>query len=79
MNYLKISLGIFALLAASRFVSSPAKFYKSIGTEFLCTCIFGIKFLPVLILSFIFTDLFIGLHGTTFFLLGKCNSDWYNF
>ena len=71
MNYLKISLGIFVLLAASRFIPHPPNFTSLLALSFYVPVFFGIKFLPALILSFIFTDLFIGLHGTTFFTWGS--------
>ena len=71
MNYFKLSLGIFALLAVSRFVPHPPNFTSLLALSFYVPVFLGIKFLPVLILSFIFTDLFIGLHGATFFTWGS--------
>tara|TARA_B100000900_G_C20561778_1_gene709227 strand:- start:927 stop:1415 length:489 start_codon:yes stop_codon:yes gene_type:complete len=71
MNYLKISLGIFILLAASRFVPHPPNFTSLIALSLYVPLIFGLKFLPVLILSFIITDLFIGFHSLTLFTWGS--------
>ena len=71
MNYLKISLGIFIVLAASRFVPHPPNFTSLIALSLYVPLIFGLKFLPVLILSFIITDLFIGLHSLTLFTYGS--------
>ena len=71
MNYLKISLGIFIVLAASRFVPHPPNFTSLIALRLYVPLIFGSKFIPVLILSFIITDLFIGFHSLTLFTYGS--------
>ena len=71
MNYLKISLGIFIVLAASRFVPHPPNFTSLIALSLYVPLIFGLKFLPVLILSFIITDLFIGFHSLALFTWGS--------
>ena len=71
MNYLKISLGIFVVLAASRFVPHPPNFTSLIALSLYVPLIFGLKFIPVLILSFIITDLFIGFHSLTLFTYGS--------
>ena len=51
MNYLKISLGIFIVLAASRFIPHPPNFTSLIALSLYVPLIFGLKFIPVLILS----------------------------
>ena len=71
MNFLKISIGIFAALAASRFVPHPPNFTSLIALSFYIPVLFGIRFLPILIISFILTDLVIGFHGVTFFTWGS--------
>ena len=71
MNYFKISLGIFVVLAASRFVPHPPNFTSLIALSLHVPLIFGLKFIPVLILSFIITDLFIGFHSLTLFTYGS--------
>ena len=71
MNYLKVTIGIFLVLAASRFVPHPPNFTSLIALSLYVPLIFGLKFLPVLILSFIITDLFIGLHSLTLFTYGS--------
>ena len=71
MNYLKISIGIFATLAASRFIPHPPNFTSLIALSFYIPVLFGIRFLPILIISFILTDLVIGFHGVTFFTWGS--------
>ena len=71
MNYLKISLGIFVALAASRFIPHPPNFTSLIALSFYIPALLGLRYLPILILSFIITDLYIGFHGVTLFTWGS--------
>ena len=71
MNYLKISLGIFVALAASRFIPHPPNFTSLIALSFYIPALLGLRYLPILILSFIITDLFIGFHEITLFTWGS--------
>ena len=71
MNYLKISLGIFVALAASRFIPHPPNFTSLIALSFYIPALLRLRYLPILILSFIITDLFIGFHGVTLFTWGS--------
>jgi hypothetical protein len=71
MNYFKISIGIFLALAASRFIPHPPNFTSLIALSFYIPAVFGIRFLPVLIVSFFITDLVIGFHGVTLFTWGS--------
>ena len=71
MNYLKISLGIFIVLAASRFVPHPPNFTSLIALSFYVPAMLGIRFIPMVMISFVLTDLIIGLHSTTFFTWGS--------
>jgi len=71
MNYLKISCGIFIALAASRFIPHPPNFTSLIALSFYIPALLGIKYLPILILSFIITDAFIGFHQVTLFTWGS--------
>ena len=71
MNYLKIAIVIFLTLAASRFIPHPPNFTSLLALSFYVPIIFGIKFIPALILAFAITDLFIGIHSTTFFTWGS--------
>ena len=71
MNYLKVSLGIFIALAASRFIPHPPNFTSLIALSFYIPALLGLRYLPILILSFIITDLFIGFHGVTLFTWGS--------
>ena len=71
MNYLKVFLGIFIVLAASRFIPHPPNFTSLLALSFYIPAIFGIRFIPALILSFIITDMFIGFHSVTLFTWGS--------
>ena len=71
MNHLKISIGIFLALAASRFIPHPPNFTSLLALSFYIPVLFGIKFLPVLLISFILTDFIIGFHGVTLFTWGS--------
>jgi hypothetical protein len=71
MDYLKISVGIFLALAASRFIPHPPNFTSLIALSFYIPAVLGIRFIPALIASFLLTDLIIGFHGVTFFTWGS--------
>jgi len=71
MNNLKISLGIFVALAASRFIPHPPNFTSLLALSFYVPAILGIRYLPILIVSFIITDLVIGFHEVTLFTWGS--------
>ena len=71
MKYFKISIGIFLVLAASRFIPHPPNFTSLIALSFYIPVIMGLKFIPVLIFCFVVTDYFIGFHSTTFFTWGS--------
>ena len=71
MQYFKISLGIFVALAASRFVPHPPNFTSLLALSFYIPAILGVRFLPMLIISFIITDLILGFHSVTLFTWGS--------
>ena len=71
MYYLKISLGIFLALAASRFIPHPPNFTSLLALSFYIPAILGARFIPALVLSFVITDLFLGFHSVTFFTWGS--------
>tara|TARA_B100000214_G_C23932118_1_gene611279 strand:+ start:660 stop:1148 length:489 start_codon:yes stop_codon:yes gene_type:complete len=71
MQYLKISIGIFIALSASRFVPHPPNFTSLLALSFYVPALLGLKFLPALIVSFIITDLLISFHELTFFTWGS--------
>ena len=53
MNYLKVSIGIFLVLAASRFIPHPPNFTSLLALSFYVPALLGIRYLPALISSFI--------------------------
>ena len=71
MKYLNISIGIFIALAASRFIPHPPNFTTLMALSFYVPALLGARYLPILILSFIVTDLIIGFHGVTLFTWGS--------
>ena len=71
MNYLKISLGIFVALAASRFIPHPPNFTSLLALSFYVPALLGKKYIPSLIISFAITDLLIGFHTLTLFTWGS--------
>jgi hypothetical protein len=71
MSYLKIFIGIFVALAVTRFIPHPPNFTSLIALSFYAPVIFGARFIPAIVLSFIVTDLYFGFHGTTLFTWGS--------
>jgi len=70
MNYLKISIGIFVALAASRFIPHPPNFTSLLALSFYVPAFMGIKYLPSLLISFVLTDSIIGFHSISLFTWG---------
>jgi hypothetical protein len=70
-SYLKTSLAIFCALAVSRFIPHPPNFTSLIALSLYVPAILGIGFLPIVILSFAVTDVFIGFHNTLLFTWGS--------
>ena len=71
MTYIKVSIGIFIALAASRFIPHPPNFTSLIALSFYVPAFLGKKHIPALMLSFFITDLIIGFHSTLFFTWGS--------
>ena len=69
MKYLKISLGIFLTLAASRFIPHPPNFTSLIALGFYVPALLGTRYLPALLVSFVITDLIIGFHSQIIFMI----------
>ena len=70
-SYLKVSIGIFIVLAASRFIPHPPNFTSLLALSFYVPALLGTRYIPSLILSFVITDFFIGFHSVTFFTWGS--------
>ena len=66
-----IFVGIFASLAASRFVPHPPNFTSLIALSFYVPVFLGLRFLPALLISFAITDLIIGYHSGTHWTWGS--------
>ena len=70
MNYIKLSFGIFVILAFSRFIPHPPNFTSLLALSFYVPAVLGFRYTPALMFSFVITDYFIGFHNLTF-LLGE--------
>ena len=66
-----MSVGIFIVLAITRFIPHPPNFTSLIALSFYAPALFGVRFIPAVVLSFVLTDLYFGFHGTTFFTWGS--------
>ena len=66
-----IFIGIFTSLAASRFIPHPPNFTSLIALSFYVPVFLGLRFLPVLLISFAITDLIIGYHSGTHWTWGS--------
>ena len=71
LGYIKISLGIFIALAASRLIPHPPNFTSLIALSFYVPALLGKGYIPAVILSFAITDLFIGYHTGTHWTWGS--------
>mgnify|MGYP001171036785 FL=1 len=71
MQYFKISIGIFLALAASRFIPHPPNFTSLLALSFYIPALLGIRYLPILVISFFITDFFIGFHSVILFTWGS--------
>ncbi len=71
INYVKISIGVFFVLLASRFIPHPPNFTSLIALSFYVPALLGIRFLPIVIISFMVTDIFFGFHNFLIFTWGS--------
>ena len=71
MSYLKIAFGVIVALSASRLIPHPPNFTSLLALSFYIPAVFGIKFIPIVVLALLFTDLIIGFHSTMFFTMGS--------
>ncbi len=71
MKKIYIYLGILLSLSLTRFIPHPPNFTSLIALSFYVPAIFGLRYLPLVILSFILTDLVIGFHDAVFFTWGS--------
>ena len=71
MNYLKIAIGVLIALSASRFIPHPPNFTSLLALSFYIPAVFGIRYIPVVVVALLFTDLIIGFHSTILFTSGS--------
>ena len=71
MKKINIFLGIFIAVSMSRFIPHPPNFTSLIALSFYVPAIFGMRYLPALIVSFIITDYILGFHNTVIFTWGS--------
>lgn len=69
--YLKVAIGTLFILSVSRLMPHPPNFTSVIALSFYIPAAFGLRFIPVIIISLLFTDLIIGLHSTLLFTHGS--------
>tara|TARA_B100000787_G_C16158123_1_gene279982 strand:- start:75 stop:563 length:489 start_codon:yes stop_codon:yes gene_type:complete len=65
MKYFKILISTFFILGISRLVPHPPNFTTLIALAFYMPIIFGIRYVPCVIVSLVLTDLIIGYHNLT--------------
>ena len=71
MNRIFVFLGIFVVLAASRFIPHPPNFTSVLALAFYVPAILGLRYIPALAISFIITDFIIGYHSLTHWTWGS--------
>ena len=71
MNYLKVAIGLLIALSASRFIPHPPNFTSLLALSFYIPAIFGIRYIPTVIIALLFTDLILGFHSTMLFTFGS--------
>ena len=71
MSYFKATLLTVILLSASRFIPHPPNFTSLLALSFYIPAVFGIKFIPIVVLALGLTDLIIGFHSTILFTWGS--------
>ena len=71
MKLILTSISIFLALAMSRFIPHPPNFTSLLALSFYVPVLFGLRYLPVLLISFVITDLLIGYHSGTHWTWGS--------
>ena len=71
LKELKIFIGIFFCLAASRFIPHPPNFTSLIALSFYVPALLGMRYIPAVIISFAITDFIIGYHTGTHWTWGS--------
>jgi len=71
MKSLNVCLGIFIALAVTRFIPHPPNFTSLIALSFYVPALFGVRYLPIVIVSFALTDVVLGFHSIILFTWGS--------
>ena len=71
MKLILTSISIFLALAMSRFIPHPPNFTSLLALSFYVPVLFGLRYLPVLLISFVITDPLIGYHSGTHWTWGS--------
>ena len=71
MNYLKIAFSVLIILSASRLIPHPPNFTTLIALSFYVPVIFGVKYIIIVLISFVITDIFLGFHALTIYTWGS--------
>lgn len=71
MKYIKISLGIFLVLASSRLIPHPPNFTSLMALSFYVPVLLGLRYIPSLLIAFVLTDFIIGYHSGTHWTWGS--------
>ncbi len=71
MNYFKNSAFIILAISISRFIPHPPNFTILIALSFYAPIFLGVKYIPIVLVSFAFTDLVLGFHKLTLFTWGS--------
>ena len=67
----KVTICTLLAFSASRLIPHPPNFTSVIALSFYIPAAFGLRFIPIVIISLLFTDLIIGLHSTLLFTHGS--------
>jgi hypothetical protein len=71
MKFFLTSISIFVILGVSRFIPHPPNFTSLIALSFYVPVLLGLRYLPILLISFAITDLIIGYHTVTHWTWGS--------
>ena len=71
MKFFYTSVCIFFALAMSRFIPHPPNFTSLLALSFYVPVLLGIRYMPIVLISFVITDIIIGFHSILFFTWGS--------
>tara|TARA_B100000959_G_scaffold277836_1_gene335103 strand:+ start:640 stop:1131 length:492 start_codon:yes stop_codon:yes gene_type:complete len=71
MHILKLFAVIFLSIAVTRYLPHPPNFTSLVALSFYIPVVFGIIYIPLVLISFVITDVLIGFHNILFFTWGS--------